>query len=124
MTAIAALPFLPAAVIFDMDGLMIDSERVSLACWSEAADAFGLGLDEAVFLRVLQHGDVAQTALVLLNKGDAARTFEVERYLQAGTWRDACDDLTPRGEPPTRYRTRTSKWPPIECWLAWSRTRS
>ncbi|MGM3213868.1 alpha-amylase family glycosyl hydrolase, partial [Klebsiella pneumoniae] len=45
--------------------------------------------DEAVFLRVLQHGDVAQTALVLLNKGDAARTFEVERYLQAGTWRDA-----------------------------------
>ena len=45
--------------------------------------------DEAVFLRVLQQGDTAQTALVLLNKGDTARTFEVRRYLQAGTWRDA-----------------------------------
>ncbi|MHC9016802.1 alpha-amylase family glycosyl hydrolase [Stenotrophomonas bentonitica] len=44
--------------------------------------------DEAVFFRVLQQGDTAQTALVLLNKGDAARTFEVSRYLQAGTWRD------------------------------------
>ncbi len=45
--------------------------------------------DEAVFFRVLQQGDTAQTALVLLNKGDTARTFEVSRYLQAGTWRDA-----------------------------------
>lgn len=45
--------------------------------------------DEAVFFRVLQHGDVAQTALVLLNKGDQARTFTVARYLQAGRWRDA-----------------------------------
>ncbi|MER2021574.1 MAG: alpha-amylase family glycosyl hydrolase [Stenotrophomonas sp.] len=45
--------------------------------------------DEAVFFRVLQQGDTAQTALVLLNKGDTARTVEVRRYLQAGTWRDA-----------------------------------
>jgi len=45
--------------------------------------------DEAVFFRVLQHGDTAQTALVLLNKGDTARNLEVRRYLQAGTWRDA-----------------------------------
>ncbi|MBW8375637.1 alpha-amylase family glycosyl hydrolase [Stenotrophomonas sp.] len=45
--------------------------------------------DEAVFFRVLQQSDTAQTALVLLNKGDTARTFEVRRYLQAGTWRDA-----------------------------------
>ncbi len=45
--------------------------------------------DEAVFFRVLQQGDTAQTALVLLNKGDTARTLEVRRYLQAGTWRDA-----------------------------------
>ncbi|RLK49989.1 glycosidase [Stenotrophomonas rhizophila] len=47
--------------------------------------------DEAAFFRVLQQGDTAQTALVLLNKGDTARTLEVRRYLQAGTWRDALD---------------------------------
>ncbi|MET0889563.1 MAG: alpha-amylase family glycosyl hydrolase [Stenotrophomonas maltophilia] len=45
--------------------------------------------DEAVFFRVLQQDDTAQTALVLLNKGDTARSIEVRRYLQAGTWRDA-----------------------------------
>ncbi|MFN4160932.1 MAG: alpha-amylase family glycosyl hydrolase [Stenotrophomonas sp.] len=45
--------------------------------------------DEAVFFRVLQQGDTHQTALVLLNKGDAARSIEVSRYLQAGQWRDA-----------------------------------
>jgi hypothetical protein len=38
---------------------------------------------------VLQQGDTAQTALVLLNKGDTARSIGVRRYLQAGTWRDA-----------------------------------
>lgn len=47
--------------------------------------------DQAVFLRVLQHGDTAQTALVLLNKGDAAARIEVSRYLQPGQWRDALD---------------------------------
>lgn len=47
--------------------------------------------DEAVFFRVLQHGDVAQTALVLLNKGDRAKAFRVTRFVQAGRWRDALD---------------------------------
>ena len=47
--------------------------------------------DRAVFYRVLQHGDIAQTALVLLNKGDAAQDFEVRDYLQQGQWRDALD---------------------------------
>ena len=45
--------------------------------------------DEAVFYRVYQHGETAQTALVLLNKGNAPRRFQVSRYLQAGQWREA-----------------------------------
>ena len=44
--------------------------------------------DTAAFYRVYQHGDTAQTALVLLNKGDRARTLKVSDYLQPGTWRD------------------------------------
>ena len=33
----AALPFTPMAVVFDMDGLMLDSERAIIACQAEAA---------------------------------------------------------------------------------------
>ncbi|NZA26328.1 cyclomaltodextrin glucanotransferase [Luteimonas sp. SJ-92] len=44
--------------------------------------------DEAVFYRVYEHGDGAQIALVLLNKGDAAREIEVTELLQPGEWRD------------------------------------
>ena len=50
--------------------------------------------EQGVFYRVLQQGDVAQTALVLLNKGDATQTLEVRDYLQAGQWRDALDGGT------------------------------
>ncbi|WP_315387456.1 HAD family phosphatase [uncultured Stenotrophomonas sp.] len=74
MTVIAALPFLPEAVIFDMDGLMIDSERVSIACWSQAArelqlpfaDDFWLGLvglgDRDCEQLLLQHVNADQVA--------------------------------------------------------------
>jgi len=42
--------------------------------------------DRAAFYRVLQQGKTAQIALVLLNKGDTAQTFEVAQALQAGKW--------------------------------------
>ena len=46
-----ALPFVPAAVFFDMDGLLIESERALLQCWREAASAFNLPqLDDALWL--------------------------------------------------------------------------
>lgn len=44
--------------------------------------------DEAAFYRVCEHDGVAQTALVLLNKGDATKRIEVKDYVQAGDWRD------------------------------------
>jgi cyclomaltodextrin glucanotransferase len=44
--------------------------------------------DEAVFYRVYQHEGVAQTALVMLNKGDAAASMSVSDNLQPGIWRD------------------------------------
>jgi cyclomaltodextrin glucanotransferase len=42
--------------------------------------------DRAAFYRVLQDGATAQTALVLLNKGDAPAEFRIERWLQPGHW--------------------------------------
>ena len=44
--------------------------------------------DEAVFYRVYEHEGTTQTALVLLNKGDASRSMKISDYLQSGTWRD------------------------------------
>ncbi|MGH8026459.1 MAG: alpha-amylase family glycosyl hydrolase [Pseudoxanthomonas sp.] len=44
--------------------------------------------DEAVFYRVYQREGIAQTALVLLNKGDGASSMPVSDYLQPGIWRD------------------------------------
>ena len=45
------LEFTPAAVLFDMDGLMIESERALLQCWREATHGLGLHqLDDALWL--------------------------------------------------------------------------
>ncbi len=45
--------------------------------------------DRAAFYRVLDHEGVAQTALVLLNKGDAAARFRIDELAQPGRWREA-----------------------------------
>ncbi len=47
--------------------------------------------DRAAFLRVLHHGDLQQTALVLLNKGDVETTFALSKLLpgQSVDWRSA-----------------------------------
>ena len=44
--------------------------------------------ERAAFYRVYQHGNTAQTALVLLNQGDAQASMQVSQFLQPGTWRD------------------------------------
>lgn len=50
--------------------------------------------DTATFYRVYQDYGVRQTALVLLNKSDAAREIAVSRWLSSGTWRDAFTGAT------------------------------
>jgi len=61
--------------------------------------------NRAAFYRVYQHGESAQTALVLLNKGDTPAQFSFNDKLQAGTWKSAIsgntytiDALEPRFE--------------------------
>lgn len=77
MTAIAALPFLPEAVIFDMDGLMIDSERVSIACWSQAAREQQLPFADDFWLGLVGLGDrdCEQLLLQHINAGQVAALY-------------------------------------------------
>ena len=45
--------------------------------------------DIASFYRIYQRGDTNQTALVMLNKGNAARSVTLQTLIEPGTWRDA-----------------------------------
>ncbi|MDH5831941.1 alpha-amylase family glycosyl hydrolase [Luteimonas sp. M1R5S18] len=56
--------------------------------------------DTAAFYRIYQHAGTAQTALVLLNKGDRAQRITVDALVQPGAWRDAFDGT------PVRIDTR------------------
>jgi HAD superfamily hydrolase (TIGR01509 family) len=44
------------AAIFDMDGLLLDSERVIMRAWMESAQEQGLSLSQADFLLVVGYG--------------------------------------------------------------------
>lgn len=72
MSQVAALPFLPDAVIFDMDGLMIDSERVSVECWSQAAQELALPFEDGFWLRMVGLGD-RDCERLLLQRIDASQ---------------------------------------------------
>lgn len=45
--------------------------------------------DRAAFYRVYQHAGQHDIALVLLNKGDESRDFEIGQWLEAGVWQPA-----------------------------------
>jgi HAD superfamily hydrolase (TIGR01509 family) len=58
------LPFAPEALLFDMDGLMIDSERAILACWREAAAELGLSVEGDLWMRMIGLHDTDCVALM------------------------------------------------------------
>lgn len=47
------LPFAPQAVLLDMDGLMLDSERALLECWQLASAEQQVGIDDAFWLSMV-----------------------------------------------------------------------
>lgn len=65
------LPHAPRAVLFDMDGLMLDSEAVLLDCWRQAARELALELDDALWLSMIGLSDRACHALLRARVAEA-----------------------------------------------------
>jgi cyclomaltodextrin glucanotransferase len=78
----------PASPIYQNLKRIANLRRHSIALQKGLQLDVELQGDRAVFYRVYENAGIAQTALVLLNKGARPQTFDVHDYLQAGQWRD------------------------------------
>ena len=76
---VAPLPFAPDAVIFDMDGLMLDSERAINACMAQAARELGHDIPDTLWLQMIGGGDGLCRRLVAGRIGEAAADELLER---------------------------------------------
>ncbi|AXI83004.1 HAD family phosphatase [Xylella taiwanensis] len=69
MTVIAPLSFVPEAVIFDMDGLMLDSERASIECRRRAASDLEQQIEPDYWMQMVGMSDTACHALLAARIG-------------------------------------------------------
>ena len=61
---------LPQAVVFDMDGLMLDTERMAPRCWAAAATALGVEFDTALMPSMIGRNYRDSRQFVLDQYGD------------------------------------------------------
>ena len=81
----------PRAVIFDMDGLMLDTEPLAARAWTDAASACGMAFDDAVTLQLVGRTFVDCRELILAHHGEG---YAVDSLLAA--WHDAYDAIVAR----------------------------
>src|SRR5688572_27923170 len=87
----AALRRQPRAVIFDMDGLMLDTEPLAARAWTDAATACGVHYDTEVNDRLVGRTFVDCRMLILEHHGD---TYPVDTVMAA--WHGAYDAIVDR----------------------------
>lgn len=81
-----------SAIVFDMDGLLLDSERVALLAFTDTCLHFGLGDQHAVFLRCIGSNRAAGERILREGLGDKVDPLEFGRvwdvkYIEATTAR-------------------------------------
>jgi HAD superfamily hydrolase (TIGR01509 family) len=81
----------PAAVIFDMDGLMLDTEPLAARAWSDAAAALGVDFDMALAQLMVGRNFVDCAAMVRARYG---ADYPVDALL--GRWHATYDDIVER----------------------------
>jgi HAD superfamily hydrolase (TIGR01509 family) len=73
--------FRPKAVIFDMDGLMLDTERPVVAAWERAAGQMGWRLDREVLAGTIGVDEAATREIVIKNYGQNFPYDAIREYL-------------------------------------------
>lgn len=79
------------AVIFDMDGLMLDTERLAIPAWQDAKDAVGVDFDMSLLDAMVGRNYQDCRAMILERHGDA---FPTDRLMEA--WHVAYDAIVER----------------------------
>lgn len=81
----------PRAVIFDMDGLMLDTERLAPQAWSDAARAMGVDFDMGLLPSMVGR-NFADCRMLVIERHGAA--FPTDALMQA--WHVAYDAIVTR----------------------------
>ena len=79
------------AIIFDMDGLMLDTERLATPAWQDAKDAIGVDFDMSLLDAMIGRNYQDCRALIVERHGEA---FPTDRLMEA--WHVAYDAIVER----------------------------
>lgn len=85
---------IPQAVVFDMDGLLLDSERLYLNAYRETRSALGLDPDDALFLSMVGTNSTLGRTTLESGLGDAVSLERFETH-----WADTCARHVANGIP-------------------------